>query len=482
MIRPRRSSPARRPPAVLAAIALAVVAASGCMTVGPDYRRPERALPWSFQSGQPVASATEAAAAAADVQWWRKFGDPVLDDLVAKALERNTDLQAAIARIEEADAVVQEAGGALLPSVTAGGTAARGRAVSPLSRTGFRTGNSVGLSVSAAYEFDFWGRLKRNREAALAGAAGSRHALDVTRLTLAGLVSQSYFSLRSLDEQIELTRRTVESRMEQVRLFQIRLDGGSGSELDLSQAQTLRADALVQLRELQRQRAIAQNQLARLAGEPGLQVALPPFADAVTRMPVPPEPPVGLPSELLLRRPDVRQAEENLIAANARIGVARAAMFPSLSLTGALGAQSTDLGSLLDSGTRIWNIGFGLTVPIFNNGTLAAREAQAQARYRQLVASYQGALEAGFQDVSNALVSTSAARLSETEVNARAQVTRRSVELARARFDAGYSGYLDLLDAQRTNYAAELDVVRNRQARLSYAVDLFRAIAGGWPQ
>jgi multidrug efflux system outer membrane protein len=188
-----------------------------------------------------------------------------------------------------------------------------------------------------------------------------------------------------------------------------------------------------------------------------------------------------MPSTLLARRPDVRLAEENLVAANAAIGIARAAMLPSISLTGGLGHQSMSLATLLESGTRIWNIGFGLAAPIFNGGALAARSAQAEARQRQLVASYQGSLQTAFQEVSNALVSASAAQISEKEVLERADAAREAAGLARSRFEGGYSGYLEWLDAERTRFAAELDVIRMRQARLGYAIDLYRAMAGSWP-
>ncbi len=476
---PARATFAR--PRVLAPVLVAAASLlAACMTVGPDYQRPVRALPDAFVRGVPAVDAAKADAPI-ETQWWRRFDDRRLDAMVERALARNTDLRVAIARIEEADAALREAGGAAFPSVGASASAGRARTASPLVPGGFRVGNSTALSVSAAYEIDFWGRIRRNREAALASATASRHAADVVRLTLAGLVSQAYFNLNALDEQVELTRETVQSRLEQVRLFRVRLAGGSGSELDLNQALALRADAAVQLRELQRQRALFQNQLARLVGDPALVVMRAREPDPLSRLTVPPQPPVGLPSDTLLRRPDVRQAEENLIAANARIGVARAAMLPSISLTGALGHQSGELASLLDAGTRIWSVGFGLAAPIFAGGTLAAREAQAEARYAQLVASYQGAIEAGFQDVSNALVSVAAAQSAETDVRERARATRRAVELANARYEAGYTGYLELLDAQRSNFAAEIDVVRNRLARLNYSVDLFKAIAGGWP-
>ena len=458
----------------LAALA-AAAALGGCVTVGPDYQRPDQPLPDRF------LDATGNEPTTLEVEWWRRFNDPVLDRLVARALSYNTDVLAAMARIDEADAAYDEAVGLSSPQVNAKGTLLRGRHPFLLAPTGFRTGELVGITVAADYEIDFWGRMRRTREAASAGAVGSRHGADVTRLTVAATVVQTYVNLRALDELTRFSERTVESRDEQLRVVKLRLEGGSSSSLDYNQARGLRADAAVQLRELQRQRGIAQIQLARLTGEPGALVPSEGVDDPLSRLPVPPMPPPGMPSTLLARRPDVRLAEENLIAANAAIGIARAAMLPSISLTGTLGHQSTSLATLLDSGTRIWNFGFGLAAPIFNGGTLAARSAQAEAQQRQLVASYQGALQTAFQEVANALVSASAAESSEKEVLERAQAAREAAGLARWRFEGGYSGYLEWLDAERTRFAAELDVIRMRQARLGYAIDLYRAMAGSWP-
>jgi multidrug efflux system outer membrane protein len=198
-------------------------------------------------------------------------------------------------------------------------------------------------------------------------------------------------------------------------------------------------------------------------------------------MPVPPQPPAGLPSELLARRPDVRQAEEQLVAANAQIGVARAAMLPSISLTGAFGGQSIALSDLLSDRARIWSLGFGLSLPIFDGGRLEARSDQAVARDRQALAAYQGAAQNAFREVSDALIVAQAARDAEADTRARAQATARSLQLSQMRYEAGYSAYLEVLDAQRSANAAELDVVRNRQTRLNAAVDLFKALSGGWP-
>lgn len=455
-------------------VVLASAALAGCVTVGPDYERPTQPLPDRF------IDATGNEPTTLEVEWWRRFNDPVLDGLVERALSYNTDVLRAMARIDEADAAYDEAFGGSLPRADATGSAGRGRRIFPLSPTGFRTGDLIGISVGADYEIDFWGRMRRTREAARAGAVGSRHAADVTRLSVAATVVQTYVNLRALDELARFSERTVESRDEQLRLVRLRLQGGSASSLDFNQARGLRAEAAVQLRELQRQRGLAQIALARLTGEPGALVPAQGVEDPLSRLPLPPVPPPGIPSTLLARRPDVRLAEENLIAANAQIGIARAAMLPSISLTGNVGHQSTSLSTLLESGTRIWDIGFGLAVPIFNGGALAARGAQAEARQRQLVAAYQGALQTAFQEVSSALVSANSAMVSEREVLERVAAAREAAGLARSRFEGGYSGSLEWLDAERTRFAAELDVIRSRQARLGYAVDLYRSMAGGW--
>ncbi len=454
----------------------AVSLVAGCMTVGPDYQRPGQPLPDRFLQGTEAGQASTLL----EVEWWRRFRDPILDGLVDKALGYNTDIVAAMARIDEADAVYKEAFGGSLPQVDGSGRAQRGRIQFPLAPEGFVVTNSVTASVAANYEIDFWGRMRRTREAARAGAVGSRHGADVTRMSVAAGVAQAYITLRALDEQIRLAERTLASRDEQLKVIRIQFEGGTASSLDFQQARGLRADAVVQLRELQRQRGVVQTQIALLTGEPGAILTVDGSDDPLSRLPVPPVAPPGLPSTLLERRPDIRLAEENLVAANAQIGVAKAAMLPSISLTGGLGGQSQTLASLFDASNRIWNIGFGLGLPIFNGGALAARTEQAEARKRQLIAAYQGAIQHAFKEVSDALVSASAAQVSEGDVAERAQAAKEAAGLAKDRYEGGYSAYIESLDAERTLFAAQQQVIVNRQARLTYAVDLYRAMAGGW--
>lgn len=486
----RRLPPVRLPQARLAlgrlplarlslARLLPLVAAwvvAGCTTLGPDYQRPDQGLPGHYGAAQ----AGDQQSTVVEVEWWRRFEDPVLNGLVARALEHNSDLSGALARVEEADALYDESVGGSWPRIDAEGSAQRARQPFLLSPTGFRVGNGVGVSAAASYEIDFWGRMRRTREAARAGAVGSRHAADVARISIAAGVAQTYVNLRALDEQVRLAERTVASRDEQLQVIQIQFEGGTSSSLDFQQVRGLKADALVQLRELQRQRDVAQAQLALLTGEPGALVPADGTADPLSRLPVPPVAPPGLPSDLLDRRPDVRLAEENLVAANAQIGIAKAAMMPSISLTGGLGQQSSNLASLFEASNRIWNVGFGLALPIFNGGALAARTRQAEARQKQLVAAYQGAARSAYTEVSNALVSATAARRMEDDVLERSAAAREAAGLARQRYEAGYSPYLEWLDAERTLFGAQLETIRNRQARLGYAIDLYRAMAGGW--
>ncbi|MCL4746964.1 MAG: efflux transporter outer membrane subunit [Burkholderiaceae bacterium] len=460
-------------PWAVAALAL-VLALAGCTVVGPDYRRPPSTLPAAY-SQPPPAEEGDAAPVAGD--WWLHFGDATLSALIATALERNSDLHAAAARIEEADAAMREAGASFLPQVNLGGSGARSQTSAMSAQGNALLSNNLKLSAATSYEIDFWGRLRRGSESARAQALASRHARDVVALSIAGLTAQAWYALRSLDQQIAIVTRTLATRDEGVRIARARLEAGTASGLELQQAQVSRSDAAIQLRDLNRQRSLAMTQIARLSGQPGLELAR--TTDALR---APPLPPLGLPSELLSRRPDLRQAEEQLIAANAQIGVARAAMLPSISLTGSLGAESAALASLLtDAGARIWSLGFGLALPIFDGGRLEARSDQAAARARQALAAYQGAAQSAFREVSDALIAAQAARRSGDDVDARAAAARRALELATLRHDAGYSGYLELLDAQRSANGAELEQVRNRQARLNASIDLFKALSGGWP-
>ena len=446
-----------------------------CAPVGPDYVRPSYELPQAY------ADATAAPGAQFRADWWTLYGDARLNELVASALARNSDIRLAIARIEEADANLREANASFLPQIDLNAVPARSRISSTLA-TPLPGGippvrNNVRLTASTSFELDFWGKLRRGVEAVRAQALGTRYAKDVVSLSLAGLTAQAYFSLRSLDAQIAATLQSLASRDEALTYVRNRARGGIASDLDVSQAETARADSAVQLRDLLRQRALAEHQLGTLTGRLDLADA---GGDLLT-LPVPPPPPPGLPSALIERRPDIRQAEQALVSANAQIGVAKAAMLPTISLTGTDGWESKALSSLLQGTSAIWSLGFALTLPIFDWGRYQARTDAAVAREHQAVALYQKSIETGFREVADALTNAQQTTDAESDYVIRVESARRTLRLAKLRYESGYSAYLEVLDAQRTANEAELAFVRNRQLRLSASVDLMKALGGGWP-
>ncbi len=448
----------------------------GCAAVGPDYQRPALDLPGAF----PGAPADIGADGELRAEWWKLYGDAKLDQLVAGALARNAEVRIAVARIEETDANLREAGAAFLPQIDLGASPNRSRISSrtatPIPSTVPLVRNDIRLTLGTSFELDFWGKLRRALEATRALALGSRYAKEVVTLSLASLTTQAYFSLRALDAQIALTRTTLQSREEALALVRNRAQGGIASDLEVNQAELARADASIQSKELQRQRSLVEHQLATLTGQLDLVLD----AGDLMRLPLPPSPPAGLPSTLLERRPDVRQAEQQLVAANAQIGIAKAAMFPTISLTSYAGGQSSALSTVLSSGANIWSLGFGVGLPIFDSGRFAARKQAAEARQQQAVAGYQRAVEAAFREVADALTNVQQSAAAEPDLQQRVTVARNALRLARVRYESGYSGYLEVLDAQRAANEAELGFVRNRQSRLSASIDLMKALGGGW--
>ena len=459
-----------------AIVALVAALAMGGCAVGPKYERPAVELPTEY----PEVAAAIQTGAALRADWWKLYGDPQLDTLVATALERNADLQLAAAQIDEARAALREAGSALLPEIDLNGTSNRTRVSQsttvptpsgvPVVRTDHR------FAFATNFELDFWGKFRNATDAARARLLSTQFGRDVVQLTLESTVAQAYFTLRSLDAQIAVTNQTIASREQSVTIVNARVQAGYSSDLDLSQARLLRANAAAQLRDLTRQRALVQHQLEQFTGRLDLRVAVQGALDLT----LPALPPPGLPSTLLERRPDVIVAEQNLIAANAQIGVARAAQFPTFSLTGFLGGESESLSSLLNAPGRIWSVGLGLAFPVLDSGRYAARTEQAEARQRQAVAQYRKSVETAFKDVADALANVRETIAAETDLRAAVEAARRAQQIAELRYTGGYAAYLEVLDAQRNANDAELALVRNRQQQLNYTVDFIRAIGGGW--
>ena len=458
----------------LAGALTAAMLLAGC-AVGPDYLRPAAQLPEQHKEAAPQA----AAVAPINPEWWTLFGDAGLNALVAQALEANQDLQAAVARLEAAEAVAREAGADYAPSVSLAASSSRQRSSGETfngQRMGEATYNNRRAALSLNYEVDLWGRVRRSNEAARAEALASRFGRDSLRLTLIGQLANEYLSLRSLDGQLEVTGQTLLSRQEALKIVKVRLDAGSASGLELAQAESALNAAQAQLSQLKRQRALAENQLGLLAGQPGLKIA----AASLDNIPLPPTPPASLPSALLEARPDVRQAEEKLIAANARIGVAKAAYFPSIGLTGLWGGESIALSNLFGSGATIWSAAINLAMPIFDAGRTGARVDQASASQQESLANYRKTVQVAFKEVNDALVGLREYAEEETAYADQVAAAQRALDLAQARYASGYSGYMDLLDAQRTLNAAKLQYLASRRNRLGAAVDLFKALGGGW--
>jgi outer membrane protein, multidrug efflux system len=457
------------------AIACAVAGVAACAPVGPDYRRPDLDVPKTYAESEPAKAALPAVPA----DWWRLYQDATLDRLVDAGLTQGSDVRLAIARIEEAAALRREANATLLPEIDASGVVSRSGASTqtPSVRAGAAsTLGNFALSANTAFELDFWGRLRRLREAAQAQYAASDYARGVVELTLTAAIARTYFNVRSLDAQIAVSAESLAAAEDSVAITRRRSEGGIASELDVYQAQGNRAQLAAQIKELRRQRAVSIHQLGVLSGE--LTLELPP-AD-LRAIPSPPLPPAGLPSTLLDRRPDLRQAEASLVAANAQIGVARAAQLPTISLTASLGLQSDNLAHILSPGADIWSIGVGLLGPVIDWGRYAARTQEAEARARQSEILYEQALRNAFRDVSDALSNVGLAAQTEQDLAARVDYASNSLRLATQRYEAGYSAYLEVLDAQRTLNDAQLALVRNRQSLLTFTVDLMNALGGGW--
>ena len=458
---------------------LAVVAAllPGCALMGPDYKRPDNTVPAQF-SEKDVAQ--DQAAQQISASWWELYQDPVLNDLVAKARQNNTDIKLAVARVEEADAFMREVGAALFPQIDLDSGASRSRVTELGSNpavSGFKpVRNDFNIKLGTSFELDFWGKLRRAKESARAQSLATRYAKDTVDLSLSGLVASNYLLLRSLEAQITVSRDSLRSREESLALTKRRLAGGVSSALDVHQAEVASSNLVAQIADLVRQRAVVEHQLAVLTGVLDLKLA----EGDIKNLPIPPVPPAGLPSSLLEARPDVRQAEQDMIAANAKIGVAKAALFPTISLTANYGGESAELGDILKSAARIWTGGLSLNLPIFDSGRLNARVDQATAQQKQALASYEGSVQTAFREVNDALVTVRQSAEREAALQTSETAAKKALEIADNRYKSGYSAYLDVLDSQRVYNDTALAFIQSRQARLVATVDLFKALGGGW--
>jgi multidrug efflux system outer membrane protein len=459
-----------RPVRTLAALAVAALLAA-CAT--PETNKPALDLP----------AATAQAPAGLD-RWWTLFNDAQLTALIEEALANNLDLRTAVARIDEARANLQLARSALFPSldVTASSNRAKRSEATALRQGPPFTSTTHDLGLAAAYEVDLWGKLRSGRNAADASLLATRYDVQTVRIALAAQVATTYFSLRAFDAELALTKATLATRDENVRLQQRRREAGVASEYEFAQAEAERAAVAAAVPPLERAVAQTEAALAALAGRSARAVYAPQVARGVDleKFDPGPEVPAGLPSDLLARRPDVRRAEAALVAADARIAEARAQYFPSLTLTASLGGESAELSDLLTSPARVWSIAAGLVQPIIGAKRIGAQVDAATARREQAALGYQQAVQAAFRDVHDALVAQRSARAALTAQEERRAKLAEALRLAELRYRGGYSSYLEVLDAQRGLLSAEREriaALRDRQAAL---VDLYKALGGGW--
>lgn len=453
---------------------LAALAVAGCASP-PRFERPAVELP--------AAWAASAPAPFTDGRWWRIYGEPALDQLVEDAFAANADLAVAVARVDEARALVRESDASFYPQVDA--NLSRNRSLSSAA-TGLlppgtpRERNNYRATLDVSYEIDLFGRLRGAADAARADLAASEAARDGVRLALAAQVANGYFALQAIDARRDIVRRTLALREEALQLERKRQTAGLASDFDLRQLEAEVASARAQLPLIERERGVQEAALLVLTGRSPkevLEASLPatgPREPALAAAVVPP----GLPSELLLRRPDLVEAEQRLIAANARIAVARAAAFPSISLTGFLGSESSALSSLFSGPAGIWQLAIAVAQPIFAGGRLEARTEAAQARERQALAQYQGAIRNAFREVRDALAAQARARESFEAESGRVTALAEAARLARLRHEHGLSSRLELLDAERNLLAARNGRVEAARAHRAAIADLFRALGG----
>lgn len=458
-----------RPARLLVAAVLCSLA--GC-ALGPNYERPPVAAP---ESTREQVGPTEAASLA-DLPWWEVFRDPTLQALVENAIGGNYDLRAATARVEAARNLVIVARSDIFPQVGYQGAATRERLFIPQGSRNTTINAFLG-SFNLAWEIDIWGRIRRATESARADYLATEYVQRAVLLTLVSDVAQAYFELLELDRELEITQTTIKTFGDTLDLFDRRYQGGVGTLLEVSRARAALAEARAAMPEIERQIVAKENQLSLLLGHnPGAIARGAPF----DRQRAMPEIPVGLPSQLLERRPDILRAEQAVVAANADIGVALASFFPRFGLTSLYGGQSSELEHLAKGGANVWAIGTSLTGPLFQGGRLLANYAATKAQWEASVAAYEQTALRAFGEVSNALVAREKLALVRSEREQGVDALRTSVDLSLRRYSDGIASYIEVLEAQQQLFPSQLSLARTQRDELIAVVDLYRALGGGW--
>ena len=452
---------------------LIVAALAGC-TLGPDYKRPQVAAPAAFQYEPKDAAAT------ADTLWWQQFQDPVLDQLIAEALQHNTNIQIAAANVEQAAALLTQTRSQLFPQVGYGIGAQRERTVEPAFAAQIpnypNPASAYQAALQASWEIDLWGRIRRQSEAAYANVLATDEARRGVILTLVANVANGYLQLRGLDAQLDVAKKTLQTYKESVDLFTLQFQYGQVSMMNVAQAQSQYETAAAQIPLIEQQIAQTQNSLAVLIGrDPGPILR----GKSVYELQLP-QVPQGVPSQLLERRPDLNQAEQQLIAANAQIGAAKALYFPTISLTGAFGSASADLSKLFSGPAKVWSYAGTLAGPIFTFGAVSGQVMQAEAAQNAALLNYQLAIRNAFADVDNALVAN--AKLQE-QLDAQVKLVaalQQYSDLARLQYDGGYTSYSTVLQAEQALFPAQLNLASIRAQVFASAVNIYKSMGGGW--
>jgi multidrug efflux system outer membrane protein len=457
----------------LFATALFSVALLSACAVGPDYERPEVVTPDNWRISY------KAAAEVSNTRWWQQFQDPVLDLLIETALQENKDVRIAAARMQEFAARIDIANSGFLPQIGYGLDGSRNK----ISTNSFgnrgasdRIYNNYSASANLSWELDLWGKIRRSDEAATADFLTELESRRSVILSLVSTVATTYVTLRQLDSQLQIAKDTLYSRTESLRLFRLKFSGGVVSELELAQVRTEYEQASAAIPPIERGIALTENELAILIGRnPGKIRRGKSINDLVL-----PQIPAGIPSDILTQRPDIRAAEQQLISANARIGVAKAEYFPTISLTGLFGFVSTELDNLITDSSNIWSIGASVLGPIYQGGKLSGQVAASEAVQRQALVGYLKVVQNSFREVEDSLINVRKSREQLAAEGRRVDALKNYARLAKLRYDEGYSSYIDVLDAQRQLFSAELQYISVQGDVYSSLVGTYKAMGGGW--
>jgi multidrug efflux system outer membrane protein len=457
-------------------VAIPLLLLAGC-TVGPKYQRPAVTTPDAYRGLAPDAD-KQSAASLGDEKWWTVFQDDQLQALIRTALKENYDVRIAAARVLQAQAALGITRADQFPTVYGGASASNFR-IPPTKVLQGSESSANSVSLSLAWELDFWGKFRRATEAARADLLATEWGRRAVLTSVVSSVATAYFQLRELDLEMEISRRTLTSRQESLRLVKVRAQGGVTSMLDVRQSEQLVYGAAAAIPDLERRIEQQENLISILLGKnPGPVTRGKPLVENA----IAPTVPAGLPSNLLERRPDIQAAEQQLVAANARIGVAKAAYFPQITLTAVGGYQSSALTSLFTGPAGLWNFGAQLLQPIFTAGKIRSGVRLTEARKQETVLVYQQSIQQAFREVSDALVAYSKDQEFRDQQDLLTKAAEDAVRLSNVRYQGGVTSYLEVLDSDTRSFSAQITLAQADLNERLALVQLYRALGGGWQQ